>query len=288
MRVVALVALLAVLACIEAAPVVSPAAPAASVVPVGGSTLSPKAPPSPKKMSKKKKETPGAATLRAAAKAAAAPKASKDELKKWVRENSPELTPGQLDLVDIYFDRVRLIHTIDEMLALGPEGIDELLVPDTVRDRFKDLLVKRIGRQGFDDGMMVTVPKYVPPKDKDGCPRFLAVNNAAPSPVGDWLRRSFSDVKPVVMSRAILALQRQTIRTFDDLIRVAGDTPAYGGIDTLVNVPTGLREALREALIYHVGTQGHDDGKPVYVAGHTPPWEPVPPSKPKPDCSNIH
>ncbi len=95
----------------------------------------------------------------------------------------------------------------------------------------------------------------------------VEVNGAAPSPVGDWLRRAFPETKPVTMSRTILALQRQTIRTFDDLQRVGLD-----GIAKLVYVPTGVRAALREAFIYQLGvSQKYDDGKPVTAVRYVPP-----------------
>jgi len=92
------------------------------------------------------------------------------------------------------------------------------------------------------------------------------VNGAAPSPVGDWLRRAFPEIKPVQMSRFILALQRQTIRTFSDLKRIGVD-----GIKRLRYVPVGVREALHEAFIYNLGiTDGHDDGRPVTATRYVP------------------
>ncbi len=58
----------------------------------------------------------------------------------------------------------------------------------------------------------------------------------------------------------------QSIRTFADLERVGLD-----GVGRLLYVPDGVREALRDAIIYHIGTQGHDDGKFVAAQRYVPP-----------------
>jgi hypothetical protein len=242
------------------------------------------APPKPVKATKKagRRQKPGAATLAAVKKL---PKAPKDELIKFVGRNNRDLTGARLHTLHLYLKSQNLF-TMEDLINLGTDGIKSLAgVPENVRGQFLEHLIKYIGSsRKVDDGLMVPVPeglkKRVPPKEEsNGCPktpRFLAmpVNNAAPSPVGDWLRRAYPHIKPLHMSRTILALQRQTIRTFADLRVIAGQPPTYAGIDKLLHVPEGVREALREALIYHIGEEGHDDHKPVYVNPNPPlvPW----------------
>jgi len=243
---------------------------------------------------------PGAASKAAVA---ALPKAPKDELIKWVRANligEPESTYVK---VHNYLNG-QMINSIQDLVNLGATGVRALHVGSKLRFLFIELLLKHIGQTtGTDDGLMVPTPKLVkaePPAPKKKCShttepaitvtadevpapinaetaRFVAisVDSAAPSPVGDWLRRAFPDVKPTLMSRTIIALQRQTIRTFADLRRVG-----MVGLDSLHHVPTGVRQALAEAIIYHIGTEGHDDGKPVTATRYVAP-KPV-----KQDCSS--
>jgi len=245
-------------------------------------TVAAAAPPKPmskKSVGGKKRAKPGAATLAAVKKL---PKAPKNELIEFVRRSNPDLTGARLHSVHLYLKSQNLF-TMEDMLGLGSDGIKALTVPENVRHQFLERMIKYIGAsRNVDDGLMVPVPeglkKRPPPKEDFGCPtpRFLQmpVNKAAPSPVGDWLRRAYPDTKPLHMSRTILALQRQTIRTFNDLRQIAGAPPAFAGIDKLLYVPEGVREALREALIYHVGEEGYDDHKPVYVNSKPPikPW----------------
>jgi len=254
-------------------------------------TLPAAAPPKPSKKTKAMKRTkPGAATLAAVKKL---PKAPKDELIKFVASQNPDLTGARLHHLHLYL-KSQSLFTMEDLINAGTDGIRSLAgVPPTVRDQFIEHLIKHIGNtRKVDDGMMVPVPEgwigrvrpkvlSKPKSESDGCPktpRFLqvSVNNAAPSPVGDWLRRAYPHIKPLHMSRTILALQRQTVRTFDDLRVIAGEPPRFDGIDKLLHVPEGVREALREALIYHIGEEGHDDHKPVYVQSQPPlvPWPP--------------
>jgi len=241
------------------------------------------APPKPAVSKKKgvgRSVKPGASTLAAVK---ALPKAPKDELIKFVARKNPDLTGARLHSVHLFLKSQNLF-TMEDMLGLGSDGIKALTVPDNIREQFLERMIKYIGAsRKVDDGLMVPVPeglkKRVPPKEEKDCPqspRFLQVpvNNAAPSPVGDWLRRAYPHIKPLHMSRTILALQRQTIRTFTDLRAIAGEPPAFAGVDKLLYVPEGVREALREALIYHVGEEGYDDHKPVYVNSKPPlqPW----------------
>jgi len=228
-----------------------------------------------KKNSKKMK--PGAATLAAVKKL---PKAPKDELIKFVKSNNADLTGARLHTLHLYL-KSKMLFTMEDLINLGSDGIKELAgVPQNVRDQFLEHLIKYIGTtRKVDDGMLVPVPqglkKNYPKPEPKGCPkapRFLQVpvNNGAPSPVGDWLRRAYPHIKPLHMSRTILALQRQTIRSFADLRVIAGDPPSFPGIDKLLYVPEGVREALREALIYHIGEEGYDDHKPVAVIANPP------------------
>jgi len=230
------------------------------------------------KKKQKKSGKPGAATLAAVAKLRVAPK---DELIKFVASQNSDLTGARLHTLDLYL-RSQNLFTLEDLTNLGSDGVKSLAgVPENVRNQFLEHLIKYIGTsRKVDDGMMVPVPeglkKRPPPKEEKACPkappRFLqvAVNNAAPSPVGDWLRRAYPHIKPLHMSRTILALQRQTIRTFSDLRVIAGTPPSFPGIDKLLYIPEGVREALREALIYHVGEEGYDDHKPVTVLPNPP------------------
>jgi len=215
---------------------------------------------------------PGAASLAAVKKL---PKAPKTELRDFVRANNPSFTGARVHSIYLYLKSQQLF-TLEDLLKLSSDGIRALTVPEAVRIQFTEELIKHIAKtRNVDDGLPVYMPqgmkKSVPPTvDGFGCPivpRFaqIPVNNAAPSPVGDWLRRAYPTIKPLQMSRSILALQRQTVRSFADLRAIAGDPPLFEGIDKLLYVPVGVREALREALLYHIGTEGYDDGKPVYV-----------------------
>jgi len=226
--------------------------------------------PKPKAHKKKVVLAPGEAS-KAAVKAL--PKAPKDQLIKWIRANlDGETEAGYVKIHQ--FLKGQLIFTFEDLLKLGPDGIRALTVNDKLRGMFVDLMINHIGKsRGVDDGMLVPTPKLVKVKSKKECPSkrpsFLqvAVNPAAPSPVGDWLRRALPDTKPLRMSRTILALERQTIRTFADLNRVGLE-----GVKKLLYVPDGVRTALRDAIIYHLGiTDGHDDGLMVPAVRYVPP-----------------
>ena len=228
-----------------------------------------------------KKAQPGAAS--AAAKAAL-PKAPKDQLMRWVRGRAPaDTTEAAFKRLELYLDG-QGIHTFEDLLSRGEEGIKALIVGDKWRGEFMELLISHIGKsRGVDDGLMVPTPKLVKggiPKKKSchrhGEPRFASVPIPATNLVGDWLKRSFPETKPLRMSRTILALERQTIRTFADLRRVGAK-----GVKRLLYVPDGVREALYEAVLYHIGTEGHDDGKFVPAKPYVPPL----PTKADDDCA---
>jgi len=237
-----------------------------------------------------KKLQPGEASKLAAAAVKSAKKAApKDQLMRWIRKNSVGASEAALKKIEVYLNG-QMIHTFEDLLSKGEDGIRALLVGEEWRSKFMDLLLAHIGKtRGVDDGMLVPTEAlkkgYNPkaPKEKKPCKhgdarqpqpaptgaaRFLAipVNNAAPSPVGAWLRAAFPDAKPLRMSRSILALERQNIRTFADLRRVG-----VAGVKRLLYVPDGVREALYEAVISHIGTEGHDDGKPVTATRYVAP-----------------
>jgi len=223
---------------------------------------------------KKPKLQPGAAS-KAAVKAL--PKAPKDQLIQWVRANLPGETESQYVSVHMYLNG-QMIFTFEDLLGRGPDGIKALTVPEKFRNAFMDLMLKHIGTsRGVDDGMLVPTPPLVkakppkkacPKKDNKSQPRFSVVPPVAPNAlVGDWLRRNFEDIKPLRMSRTILALERQSIKTFTDLKRVG-----LNGVKRLLHVPEGVREALREAIIYELGmNNGHDDGLMVPTKAYVPP-----------------
>jgi len=223
-----------------------------------------------KKGEKKLKLQPGEASKAAKA---AIPKAPKDQLIKWIRSRAPVgTTEADFAKLKLYLDG-QLVHTFQDLLARGEEGIKSLLVGDKWRGEFMELLLQHIAKvHNADDGLMVPTHKLIKggiPKKKSchrhGEPRFASVPVKS-NVVGDWLKRSFPDTKPLRMSRTILALERQAVKTFDDLRRLGAK-----GVKRLLYVPDGVRAALYEAVLYHIGTEGHDDGNFVAARRYVPP-----------------
>jgi len=223
---------------------------------------------------KKPKGPPKAAEAAAAAKAV--PKAPKDEIIRWVRKEFPKETEGAYTQLHMYLNG-QLIFTFDDLMAKGSDAVQALTIPDKFRAAFMDLMLKHIAKvHSADDGLMVPTPKLVkaappkpacPKKNAAAAPRFAQVPVPPNGLVGDWLRRNFPDIKPLRMSRTVLALERQSVKTFQDLKRVG-----LNGIQRLLYVPDGVREALREAVIYELGlNNGHDDGLMVPTVKYVPP-----------------
>jgi hypothetical protein len=99
--------------------------------------------------------------------------------------------------------------------------------------------------------------------------RAVQLEMAPNAKVGDWLRSTYPEIAAPKMTRAIKALSRQSVVTWADLHRIG-----LNGVEALLHVPAGLREKLREAIIFNIGDAGkHDDGR----------FEPyAEPKKPKP------
>jgi len=188
----------------------------------------------------------------------------REELIKFIRANSPKLLESKLKMIQIYLNG-QMLWTFEDLVKLGPEGVKALQVPAAVRAQFTDLLIAHIAktRPGVDDGLIVYVPLYKKPVPIDYCPdpddsfslhRFASGITPETS-VGDWLRRMYPGIKPIKMTRAIQDLKRQTIVTFADLNRVG-----VAGVAKLLYVPKGMREALHEAVLWHLGvSDGYDN-----------------------------
>jgi len=236
-----------------AAPVPT-AANAAVAVP-----LTPAAPPKTFPAGKKKRVTEPGALL----KPLTAQSKDKEQLIKWLRANSPDLIGAELKKIHLFLNG-QLLFTFEDLTKLGPEGVASLSVSPKIKSKFKDLLIAHIGQtRGVEDGLMVTVPLYTKPVFvKDDCKDENAARFAQVAPetsVGDWLSRMFPDTPKLQMTRAILDIKRQTIESFSDLHRVG-----LAGVAKLLYVPAGMREKLREAIIWHIGvTGGHDDQQMV-------------------------
>jgi len=163
------------------------------------------------------------------------------------------------------------IHTTEQLMALGKEGIKKLHIGAKYRALLKDALVHHLGEsKGFDDGKMVTVPKPKPkPKKVDECGQLSLVElevqqwqsaeaTSLATPLGAWLLDNYPEerkkLKPIIKK-----LEGQLIWSFKELAALGKD-----GIEAL-SIPKVYRRALKDALLTHIARRNHVSDRMVAV-----------------------
>jgi len=207
-------------------------------------------------------------------------------LSDWLKaEFEGALTKAQLHKINLVLDSQN-IRSFKDLASLGTNGIAAIrgLTP-VIRQKLYDAMIRYVGETTkTNDGLLVPTPysrltKDLPPKkcyrpdpsveffknlhrDAPSLQRFRAVLSASAqqsarwNEVGDWLRRSFPKISSSKLKRTVFYLEHYSpsIRSFETLSKVGE------GAIARMHVPSGVREKLRDAIIFYVGLKGYDDG----------------------------